>query len=222
MAKSKVLQGIYGKDYFHMNKNWGDGYANYDKFSSKKTHPEGWMVDEILKHKKKGKVLDVGCALGYFVSFFPDSFEKYGTDISEFGIAQAKKRFPSIHFKAANICEEKPFKEKFDVITALDVLEHTLNVKGALDNLSSMLKDDGILIAEVPVATNVHHLLAAFNRSFLTTMDSHLILTRPKAWREIIFAEDFDVIEEKKITWAGKYYPPLHLFSEFFLKKKKK
>ena len=170
--------------------------------------------------KKAGKILDIGCALGHFLSFFPDSFEKYGIDISDFAVEHVNQSLPNAKAASVDISEETPFKEKFDVITACDVLEHTLNVRGALKNIHSMLKDDGLLVIAVPIASRMHHLFAALGRDFLTKMDSHLTLTTAKAWREIIFPEFFEVEKEFPTTWGGRHIPKVDLFQVFFLRKK--
>ncbi len=214
------LQKIYGKSYFFSGKAWADGYDNYTKRSAIKKHPWGFMVKRIVDEKQSGAILDIGCALGYFLSFFPDNFEKHGADVSEFAIETAKRNFPDSKFAVNDISAALPFKKQFDVITAFDVLEHVLNLRSALQNIHSMLKDDGVLVVAVPVASRMHHLLAFLGHSFLTTMDSHLTLTTAKAWRNIILPEFFDVVEEFPTTWAGKHYPTLDLFQVFFLRKK--
>jgi len=218
--KSKHLNKIYNKEYFFSGKEWDDGYKDYNKFADPKKHPWSFMVPRILKRKQGGKILDIGCALGHFLSFMPDSFEKYGTDVSEFAVETVSSSFPNIKAAPADISAKKPFKQKFDVITAFDVLEHTLDLRSALRNIHAMLKDDGVLIVAVPVASRIHHLFAALGKSFLTTMDSHLTLTTAKAWREIIFPEHFEIVEEFPITWGGTYIPKVDLFQIFILKKK--
>ena len=218
---SKSLQKLYGKDYFYSGKNWADGYKSYEKFSTKEGNTWGFLVDRIAEKKSGGDILEIGCALGYFVNFFPDSFSKYGTDLSEFAIKEAGKRFPSAKFTACDISEKRPFSKKFDVITALDVLEHTLNLRGALENISSMMKDDSLLVVAVPIASRWHHFLAWLGKSFLTTMPSHLTLTTRDAWANIIFRDYFEIVEEFPSTWGRRYVWPLNLFQIFFLKKKK-
>ena len=221
MAKQNPhLQNIYNKDYFFSGKEWTDGYKNYDKYSSPQKHPWFFMVERILKEKKQGKILDIGCAMGHFLSFFPSEWQKYGTDISEFAVEQVKKSFSDVIATSCDISEKRPFNEKFDVITAFDVLEHTLNLRSALYNIHLMLKADGLFIVGVPVASRIHHLFAALGRDFLTKMDSHLTLTTAKAWREIILPEHFEVVEEFPTTWAGKHFPKVDLFQVFLLKKK--
>lgn len=217
---SSRLQKIYGKSYFFSGKAWADGYDDYAKRASIRKHPWGFLVKRIIQEKGNGSILDIGCALGYFLGFFPEDFEKHGADISRFAIESAKKNFPDAEFAVNDISAARPFKKQFDVITAFDVLEHVLNLRSALQNIHAMLKRDGLLVVAVPVASRMHHLLAFFGHSFLTTMDSHLTLTTAKAWRNIILPEFFSVVEDFPITWAGKHYPTLDLFQVFFLRKK--
>ncbi|MDP6670370.1 MAG: class I SAM-dependent methyltransferase [archaeon] len=219
-SKNPHLNTIYNKDYFFSGKAWDDGYADYNSYSSPKKHPWFFMVEKILEHKKGGKALDIGCALGHFLSFLPDSFEKYGTDVSDFAVETVKKTLKNVKAVPGDISAEKPFNEKFDLITAFDVLEHTLNLRSALQNINSMLKDDGLLVVAVPIASRIHHLFAALGKSFLTTMDSHLTLTTAKAWREIILPEQFEVVEEFPTTWGETRIPFVDLFHVFLLKKK--
>jgi 2-polyprenyl-3-methyl-5-hydroxy-6-metoxy-1,4-benzoquinol methylase len=48
-------------------------------------------LTEIRKYKLNGRILDVGCGIGTFLDEFPnESWEKYGTDVSELAIQQAR------------------------------------------------------------------------------------------------------------------------------------
>jgi len=221
---ANALEKVYDKNYYHMNKDWGDGYKDYENFESGKRPLTGAeLVPELtkkLKHIKKPKVLDVGCAFGTLVSKFPNTFDRYGTDISEYAISQAKKHHPKCTFKAANISEEIPFKQKFDLITGFDVFEHVTNLKSALENASAMMTKDSLLVIEVPVATRSHQLFSALHFGFLTNQFSHLTLTTPKAWEEIILPDHFKIIEKRFTTFCALKIPGLNFFSIYFLKKK--
>jgi 2-polyprenyl-3-methyl-5-hydroxy-6-metoxy-1,4-benzoquinol methylase len=74
----------------------------------------------------------------------------YGTDLSGLALEFCAKR----GFKGvcqANIIEGLPFPEaSFDVITALDVIEHLKDDHAGLYNLWQVLKPGGLLIVSVP------------------------------------------------------------------------
>ncbi len=77
---------IYDKDYFDGKKSF------FYKFGYKDL-PEFWKrrLEVILKYKNKGKLLDVGCAFGFFLKYLRKKFKIYGFDISDYAIDVAKK-----------------------------------------------------------------------------------------------------------------------------------
>ena len=70
-------------------------------------------------------------------------------DVNEFG------DYPDIIF---DLCDELDFslKEKYDKIICLAVLEHVYNPFLAVDNLKSMLKQNGVLYGYVPYLYHYH------------------------------------------------------------------
>jgi len=100
---------------------------------------------------KPGRVLDVGCAYGYMLQRFPDTFEKFGLDVSEHAIDVAKKSLPTATFAVGNAEDKLPFDEDFfDIILLNDVLEHLEYPKLALENIQRVLKKGGILYINTP------------------------------------------------------------------------
>lgn len=96
----------------------------------------------------KIKILDVGCGTGKNVEAFSKFGESWGVDSSSDAILFCKKR--GLKNIVMGSIEKIPFnKESFDLITALDVLEHVDDIK-ALKEISRALKKSGILIATVP------------------------------------------------------------------------
>lgn len=106
-----------------------------------------WIQTEPIRH------LDVGCGPGAFVAHTARSprFVTHGTDVSEFAIDQARRNAPSAKLAVA-FAETRPWPdESFDLISALDVLEHLPDPGAALDAFSSMLAPGGIVLAVMPV-----------------------------------------------------------------------
>jgi len=106
----------------------------------------------LRNHKKEGRLLDVGCAYGFWADFSrKKGFESSGCDISEFAVSMARKRFPHIDFLQADI--EKPLdfpSSRFDVVTAFDVLEHCKDLEAALSEIRRVLNDNGVLLVSIP------------------------------------------------------------------------
>lgn len=97
---------------------------------------------------KESKILDVGCGTGKNI----ESFSKFGTvwgiDSSSEAISFCKKRGLK-NVVRGNIEKIPFFKQSFNFVTALDVLEHVDDQK-ALKEIHRVLKKRGFLIATVP------------------------------------------------------------------------
>ena len=96
------------------------------------------------------RVLDVGCGAGRVLQMLTEYGQVYGTDLSSLALEFCRKRgFNGVC--QADIIEGLPFPvETFDLITALDVVEHLQDDAAGLRNLWQALKPGGLLIVSVP------------------------------------------------------------------------
>jgi len=106
------------------------------------------LVRTLLPH---GRLLDVGCAFGFFLALLDGAYEAYGLDISDYAIAQARRILPSPErLQQGDVTAGVPFPEPFDLITAFDVAEHLADPAGALARLAEALRPGGLLVLELP------------------------------------------------------------------------
>lgn len=141
---------VYTKNYFDGKETifWKFGYG---KFGSLYFNTTFRPIAEYIKKIKTGRVLDVGCAYGFMLQRFPNSFQKFGVDVSEYAVGIARERLPSATFKIMGAEEKLPFEKNFfDIILLNDVLEHLENPKIALKNIWRVLKKGGILYITTP------------------------------------------------------------------------
>jgi SAM-dependent methyltransferase len=97
----------------------------------------------IINDKKAGKILDIGCYTGDFLSSFSDDYVKFGIEMS----IQASEIAASRNIKIiGNDLYKINTIEKFDFIVAMDVLEHTENPIAFIKIISSMLTINGKII----------------------------------------------------------------------------
>jgi len=105
----------------------------------------------FLKRDKKAKILDFGCGTGVLQEQFLKRFDVnvHGIDISKEAIRYCKKRGLS-QVKIFN-GKTIPFKaNSFDLVTAIDVVEHIKDDIHALSEIKRVLKHKGITILLVP------------------------------------------------------------------------
>lgn len=105
-------------------------------------------LNELLRASRidpKGKtVLDIGVGTGFYIDYWTKRGAKYvkGIDITEKSISSLKLTYPQYDFMKADISStELPIKEKFDIVTAFDVLFHITEenkFEQAMNNLRSL------------------------------------------------------------------------------------
>ncbi len=145
---------LYEKDYFTNEKSSLRILGNYEK---RVELNKNWIkISKLVKnYKQKGDLLDIGCAYGHVLNDLRNEFSVYGIDISNYAINKAKEKFNLINLKQGDIMNGIPFEKEFDVITAIDIIEHLDNPKKALSIIYDKLKQDGILIIQMPTNNNI-------------------------------------------------------------------
>lgn len=100
----------------------------------------------IIRYKKTGKILDVGCGKGEFLNVAKENgWEPYGVEISEFASNFAESNFGLPIFTGT--LTEAAFKDKFfDVVTMFDVFSHLPDPLGDFIEAHRTLKDEGIFV----------------------------------------------------------------------------
>lgn len=182
---------IYNQDYFS-GKNSFFYKLGYDRCATAYFNSMFRQVTRYLKKIKEGKVLDIGCAHGFMLERFPESFLKFGLDVSEYAIGIARKRLPKSIFRVGEAEDNLPFeKDFFDVVLLNDIIEHLENPALALDNTSKVLKKGGILYITTPN-------LNTFRKKFLKYADAkehHISLFSHVDFMKLLAEVGFKVLE---------------------------
>ena len=136
----------YGKGYFTGKQACG-AYIDYKDDKPMIVRNMKKFIQEIKKHKSGVKLLDVGCAMGFFVELaLQAGFDAYGFDPSEYAVANAGRLNGHTRIIHGAIHTVSYPKKSFDIITLFDVFEHLGDPVRDLRKLYSLLKDDGILV----------------------------------------------------------------------------
>jgi 2-polyprenyl-3-methyl-5-hydroxy-6-metoxy-1,4-benzoquinol methylase len=142
---------VYTKNYFNGTDSffYSLGYTNsFLKFYLNTLFKP---LQKYCNELQSANVLDVGCAYGFMLEKFPKHFKKYGLDVSEHAISEAKKLLPKATLKVGGAEDAFPFPENhFDIVTCNDVLEHLENPRKALEHIKHVMKKGGILYINTP------------------------------------------------------------------------
>ncbi len=137
----------------------GSFYKNYPNLLKvDKSRLKGSSLDKMLSLiSPNNKVLDLGCATGYFAKLLQDkNCSVVGIDINPAAAKEAEQYCERVIVADLdNESAESLLKdEQFDVVTFGDVLEHLKDPWSLLESIKKNLKPEGYVIASIP---NIAH-----------------------------------------------------------------
>ena len=108
------------------------------------------IINKKIKKNKNNSLLDFGCGTGNILDELSKKYNAYGADMSELAINFCKKRNLNNIFTNDHFFNNLEYKNKFDIITLLDVIEHVDEDQDLLGKLKDLLTEDGSIIVTVP------------------------------------------------------------------------
>ncbi len=114
-------------------------------------HLLNYEVSKVIKEAKikTGRLLDVGCGSGDRLDIFRRSdFETYGVEISQ--SAEYARDHLGLKVTQGDLFDAQFPESFFDIITLHNVLEHTHDPQSVIKELHRILKDDGVVVIQVP------------------------------------------------------------------------
>ncbi|MGH7198145.1 MAG: class I SAM-dependent methyltransferase, partial [Candidatus Omnitrophota bacterium] len=143
---------FYSQDYFESHSSEEMGYDNYvsDRDLVERTFKK--RLERIEKRwlPSKGRLLDIGCAAGFFLKIARDrGWETHGVEISEYCCRYAADQFGlSLHHGPFESLDAR--EGLFDLITMWDYIEHSHVPDRDISKSYQFLKKDGLLAIATP------------------------------------------------------------------------
>ncbi len=160
---------------------------------------------------KHPRVLDVGCGPGNFicccVRAFPQS-QITGLDAAAELLEYSRTRVPNAHLIQGD-AEHLPFGEaRFDVLAALQVIEHLYHPGRFIEESWRVLAPEGILLLATP---NPAGLAARLLKDhWQGYREDHVSLKPPREWRQCLLDAGFKIHNEGTTLFNG--FPVLGRF----------
>jgi SAM-dependent methyltransferase len=152
---------LYGTSYF-----FGDEYVDYlgEEPALRKNFQRNLKF--MRKHCPSGRLLEVGCAYGFFLDEARRHYEVRGVDIHQDGCRYACEKF-AVDARAGNFLTMPIEADSFDAVAMWDMLEHVPNPQEFLGKAAGILKKNGYV--------------------FFSTLDITSLLPRlqGRGWRQI-------------------------------------
>ncbi len=98
------------------------------------------------------RLLEIGCGTGFVLGMLAQVYPKtelWGSDIYTEGLNFAARAVPQAHLLQLD-ATHLPFRDEFDLIGALDVIEHLDDDRRALAQMAAALRPGGHLLLTVP------------------------------------------------------------------------
>lgn len=139
--------GFEPTDYYtanYFNGGHSDGYADYLGAEPVLRREFARTVAFIRSHVATGRLLDIGCAYGFFLQEAKPYYEVSGIELAEDAAAHCRATGLDVH---SGVADEATMARlgPFDVVTLLDVIEHLPEPQQVLSLAARHLKPGGIV-----------------------------------------------------------------------------
>jgi 2-polyprenyl-3-methyl-5-hydroxy-6-metoxy-1,4-benzoquinol methylase len=154
-------------------------YLEYAKSRDLKVATARPRLAAIKQLTKGNRLLDVGCATGFFLeAASEEGFDVRGVEFSTVAISLVR---PDIRERVvcgdvnALLAQET---EKFDVVTAFDIIEHVQNPVGFLQDIREILRPGGVLTLSSPDTDHFLRYLMGSKWPMLQPMQHTVLFSR--------------------------------------------
>lgn len=132
MPSEKEIAALYREDLDH-----------FEPYIQQIPVHREYFKKELRNIKKRGTLLDIGCAMGVLLEEAKKvGYKVQGIDISKDAVAYCRK-------KGLKVSQTWP-KMQFDVITAFEIIEHERDPLGMMNRVYSLLKEGGVVVLTTP------------------------------------------------------------------------
>lgn len=141
------INALYSKDYYNP---WGLE-RSYSRVAEMKIATFRARLTAVEKFMAKGRVLDIGCATGFFLEAARErGWDVFGVELSPFSSAIAQARFGNDRVFRGELAEAVYSEGFFDVVFMSDLIEHVKDLNGFMEELRRITKDKGIAAIATP------------------------------------------------------------------------
>ena len=140
------VKRLYDEQYFTGGRE-RNAYADYQRDKPYIVKNFQKFLIAIQKERLTGKLLDVGCATGFFVELaLSHGYDAYGIDPSAFAAQKARELVGKKRISVGTLDTLQIPPHSYDIITLFDVFEHLNNPLETLTRIKKLLRPNGILV----------------------------------------------------------------------------
>lgn len=201
------ISALYNKDYY---KPWGLD-TDSSVVCDMKMASFNMKLEIVEKYKTKGRILDIGCATGFFLeSAKARGWDVYGLDISEYSAGIAGDKVGRDRVFNGSLAEAKYEDCFFDVVFMSDLIEHIKDVDSFMSDVRRILKKGGVAAIVTPNEASLSRKITGdFWPHFKM---EHLLYFSPYTLKKVLEKSGFKVLS---LSPASKYLNLAYMERQF-------
>jgi 2-polyprenyl-3-methyl-5-hydroxy-6-metoxy-1,4-benzoquinol methylase len=200
--------------------------TRYVEESSGRMETFGLDLDAVERHHRGGKIVDVGCHLGFFLDVAKErGWDVTGVEPSRWSVEQARTRGLDVRHGTLETAHLE--ENSFDVATLWDVIEHLSDPLAELKQMHRILKPGGVLAVSTMNVDALFPRLAG--RRWPWYMQMHLVYFSKRTLHNMLTKAGYQVVEmipHKRvvrlsylISRVEPYCAPLYKALDFVVRK---
>lgn len=175
-----------------------EGYQRNDYLSPITIKRYHELLDKFEPYRKTGRILDVGCGIGYFLEVAKErNWKVYGTEYTDDAIKICSDK--GITMQQGKLDPNGFEPGSFDIITSFEVIEHINNPLEEINNFNKLLRIGGLVYVTTPNFNSLlrYRLKDQYN---VITYPEHLSYYTPKTIKRLFVQRGF---KKLSITTTG-------------------
>ena len=217
--QERALQEIYTENYYdHDGIKNGLEFFGYDDYLADEENIKitfAKRLKTIERYVPKGRLLDVGCATGFFLDLARKAgWAVVGSEVSTFSARYAVEKL-RLDVRLGQLRDLNLDAGMFDVVTMWDVIEHVVDPMAELEETRRILRAGGLLSIITPdVSSPVARLLGGRWEEYRRVRE-HIYFFSRRTMTEMLRRAGFEVLRMEsadKVFYLGpavqrlKYY----------------
>lgn len=196
-------QAIYKTDYFK-----GDEYRDYE--SDKPTIQRNFLrrIEHLRRLRRTGRLLELGCAYGYFLELAGRHWDAVGVDVAEDAVRHAREKLGAKAI-CADFLEMDNEPQAYDVVCLWDTIEHLTHPVRVLQKAARWLKPGGVCaVTTGDVGSVVARVRGEEWRQIHPP--SHVFYFSRETLSKAMQAAGLEVTEAKHVGYSRSYQSMVH------------
>ncbi|WCL51224.1 class I SAM-dependent methyltransferase [Leptospira sp. GIMC2001] len=204
LPNKEELEKFY-RDLYYQSPQSATYQIDYPKIEIEHKRLKNEVLMYALKNSgiESGKFLDIGAGEGFLLQTAYDyKFSVTGIDFSSFGVNKFHpelSKFLRVGDVYENIEDLIKSKEKFNIISSINVLEHVIDPELFLSKVDQLLENDGLVSITVPNDFSDLQNLAVkeglIDREFWFSPPAHLHYFNTKTLPDFCIQQGYEVVD---------------------------